>query len=568
MATQYQTIIDYLRHWAITSPDKQVFSFINGRADIESALSFSQLSQLANNFAHYIGTRTRPGDRIALMLPTSPEFVVALFGSMVAGLIPVPLSQPTRHNGLRHMQRLLDDCGATLCLVHPTFFDKNAELAGGNKIFAAFALDQLSIEESLPTFQAPTHDLALLQYTSGSTSEPKGVMISHRNVLANQVMINEVFGHNEHTKQLNWMPLYHDMGLIGHVMQPLFNGSESYLMDPVLFVQRPRLWLESISRYGITSTGGPNFCYQHCVYRVKPHAIAHLDLTHLQVAYNGAEPVNPQVIDDFTRLCEPLGFNRCKFLPCFGLAEATLMVSGIRHDENIKLKSVSKQALSQGSITAPEDDSDSSEFASLGRVAKGESLLIMRDDRINPCGAFAVGEIWISGDNIAVGYWNNPQQTDNVFVNYKGRRYLRTGDLGFVDDDSNLFITGRAKDVIIIDGKNHYPQDIEFTTQLVDDLLRANACAAFVTVPSDFSQSNEQVVVVQELDRKYRNLSDKNQLLEIKERIKSAISQQHAVAVADVVLIETNTLPKTTSGKVQRSKVKQLYQNKLLDVVS
>ncbi len=591
------TVLEFLNHWAEETPNKQAFGFINNKGECDTSISYQELLADSKEFSHTILSSIKQGDRVALILPTSPEFIIAFFGCLIARAIPVPLSQPTRQHGIKNIQHILDDAQPTLCITNK-ITHKSLEMTLSNvasqhrmeTIVFNYSTD-LKIKNSKTkgseTSNKETNSLttyllsspektAFLQYTSGSTSAPKGVMVSHKNIVANHKMIREVFGHNNKTRQLNWMPLYHDMGLIGHVLHPICNGHTSFLMDPFVFVQRPRIWLESISHYKITSTGGPNFCYQHCVKRIKPTSIESLDLTSLKVAYNGAEPINPSVIEDFSTLCSPIGFNKNAFLPCYGLAEATLLVSGIRHNQSLRYFNADKSSLKKGSVQATKNKTEKKNcleknkvvFPSLGKSAKGIDIKIINPDILSACEYFTIGEVCITGENVTQGYWGNIQATKKTYITYDKKRYLRTGDLGFLNQDEDLFITGRLKDLIIIDGKNHYPQDIEFTTQTVDELLKENSCAVFTIEDHQNITSINKLIVIQELDRSYRNKADTTRLQTIKENIKSTISQQHSLAVNDVILIDCNTMPKTTSGKIKRHQAKYLYENHLLKEVN
>ncbi len=587
------TVIEALHYWAKMTPNKKAFCFIDNKGDCFTSISFLELKKSAQVFADTVLFHAKKNDRIALILPTGPEFIIAFLGSLLAGTIPVPLSQPTRQHGTENIRHIINNAKPTYCITNKLLFeDLTAEFTSEDKdnlihIIAFSYPDFLVGNNKKSVKQKPhrkiefplTDDTAFLQYTSGSTSAPKGVIVSHKNIFTNHKMIREVFGHNNETRQLNWMPLYHDMGLIGHVLHPICNGHTSFLMDPFVFVQRPRIWLESISQFRITSTGGPNFCYQHCVKRIKPHSIQSLDLSCLKVAYNGAEPINPSVIDDFYNLCKPIGFNRDNFLPCFGLAEATLLVSGIRHDEALKYFNASKESIAKGFPNSEQNifqdtkslSSEIISFPSLGKAATGITINIINPETKNTCKPLVIGEVCIQGENITRGYWENDEATRNAFITINNKSYLRTGDLGFLNEESEIFITGRLKDLIIIDGKNHYPQDIEFTTQAVDDLLKENSCAVFTIDDSINIKNVNNLIVVQELDRSYRNKANKankNTLQTIKEKIKLSISKNHSLAVNDVVLIDCNTMPKTTSGKIKRHHARYLYEHHLLKEVN
>ncbi|MGH1471714.1 MAG: fatty acyl-AMP ligase [Cellvibrionaceae bacterium] len=584
-----QTIVEALSYWAKVIPNKNAFCFINNRGECTTSISFKELHELAIQFSKTQLVNTKHGDRVAIILPTGPEFVIAFLGSLYAQTIPVPLSQPTRQHGTENIRHIISDAKPTTCITTDLLLDTlstelDVDITQNSIHIFSFNYNELCLEKNKihvspglkksPSFPHDK-DIAFLQYTSGSTSKPKGVMVSHKNIYSNHKMIREVFGHDKKTRQLNWMPLYHDMGLIGHVLHPICNGHTSFLMDPFVFVQRPRIWLESISRYKITSTGGPNFCYQHCVKRIKPHSISSLDLSSLRVAYNGAEPINPDVIEDFNNLCKPLGFNKNTFLPCFGLAEATLLVSGIRHNGPLSFLAVNKNDLHNRLSSLKKLElyhsksslQDTVSFPSLGRPADGIDIKIINPETKKTNNPFLVGEVCLFGDNITQGYWHNEEATLKTFITLDGKTYLRTGDLGFLSESNELFITGRLKDLIIIDGKNHYPQDIEFTTQAVDHLLKENACAVFTLDDNQCVQNVNQLIVIQELDRHYKNSADTQKLLSIKENIKRSISQHHSLAVNNIVLIDCNTMPKTTSGKIKRHHAKYLYENHLLKEV-
>jgi polyketide synthase 12 len=285
----------------------------------------------------------------------------------------------------------------------------------------------------------------------------------------------------------------------------------------------------------------------------------------LKVAFNGAEPIKPRVLRKFTELCEKQKFSPSAWLPCYGLAEGTLIVTGIPHGQGYRLRNVSKSRLLEGVAESPAAASDATQLPSVGAAAPGVEVLIMEPQALYEQPRLAIGEIWASGGAIAQGYWRNPAASDETFVSYRGRRYLRTGDLGFLDEHDELFVTGRLKDLIIIDGKNHYPQDLELTAQSVDERLQVNAGAAFALNPD---LQSEKVIIVQEIVTKQRRGCDSEQLLVIGKKIRAAINREHAIAVSEVVFIALNTIPKTTSGKIQRRRVKELYERGALEPIT
>lgn len=567
MTSNFRSILSCLELWADRVPRKLAFGILNNRGELGATIDFGELHTRSLKASAWLLQRVNVGDRVALMFPSSIDFVLAYYGCLLAGVIPVPLSRPTRRTANGHLEAVLRDCGAKICLTDSTQVENGPERSGeSDPDLPTFAFTGELYDALAPVAARVVEpdDLAFLQYTSGSTSQPKGVMVSHRNIMANSAMIAAVLGHDHDSIEINWMPLFHDMGLVNHVLQPVYNGNTSLLMEPVLFVQRPRLWLEAISRYRVTSTGGPNFCYEHCVHRIKPEQLEGLDLTCLKVAFNGAEPIKPQVLGRFTELCEKQGFAPTAWLPCYGLAEGTLIVTGIPHGQGYRLKTVSKNRLVEGVIESASAALDATQLPSVGTAVPGVNVLIMDPHTLTEQPRLTVGEVWATGDNITQGYWRNSAATDETFVNHRGRRYLRTGDLGFLDENAELFITGRLKDLIIIDGKNHYPHDLEITAQAVDDLLRVNAGAAF-SLSTD--RASERVVIVQEIAKRGGGC-DSDQLLEIRNKIRAAINREHAIAVSDVVFIGPNTIPKTTSGKIQRRRVKELYEKGALESIT
>jgi acyl-CoA synthetase (AMP-forming)/AMP-acid ligase II len=565
MKSTFRSILSCLEMWAERVPHKLAFGILNNSGELDARIDFGELHGRSLRVSAWLSQRVSVGDRVAIMLPTSIEFVLAYYGCLLAGIIPVPLSRPTRRTANGHLAAVLRNCEAKICLTGSAQVDKGVEASFTGLQTIAFTPGLFDSLAPAAARVVRADDLAFLQYTSGSTSAPKGVMVSHRNIMANSAMIAAVLGHDHDSIEINWMPLFHDMGLVNHVLQPVYNGNTSLLMEPVLFVQRPRLWLEAISRYRVTSTGGPNFCYEHCVHRIKPEQLQDLDLSCLKVAFNGAEPIKPQVLRRFTELCEKQGFSPSAWLPCYGLAEGTLIVTGIPHGQGYRLRDVSKSRLLEGVAESAAAAPDATQLPSVGVAVPGVEVLIMEPQTLCEQPRLTIGEVWASGENIAQGYWRNPAASDETFVSHRGRRYLRTGDLGFLDEHDELFVTGRLKDLIIIDGKNHYPQDLELTAQSVDERLRVNAGVAFSLNPD---LQSEKVIIVQEIATKQRGGCDSEQLLVIGKKIRAAINREHAIAVSEVVFIGPNTIPKTTSGKIQRRRVKELYERGALEPIT
>jgi acyl-CoA synthetase (AMP-forming)/AMP-acid ligase II len=368
-----------------------------------------------------------------------------------------------------------------------------------------------------------TKDLALIQYTSGSTGNPKGVMVNHENLLHNQHMIKRAVGYTKESISVGWLPQFHDLGLIGQVLQPLFLGFPHIFMSPVAFMQKPARWLQTISRYRATTSGGPNFAYDLCVRKISPEQRKNFDLTSWQVAFVGAEPIQAETIDRFAMSFGPCGFRREALYPCYGLAEATLFVSGGKTSEPPIVKKVESAALSQNQIRIPSDNhSINREIVGCGRAWLDQKILIVDPETLRECQKTQVGEIWVSGSSVAQGFWNQREESNRVFRAYLsdtgGGPFLRTGDLGFMQDEE-LFVTGRLKDLIIIGGQNHYPQDIELTVQESHAALRAGCGGAFsVDQPGE-----EKLVIFQEVEPRFLRTVD---VKDVVRTIQQTVSEQ------------------------------------------
>jgi acyl-CoA synthetase (AMP-forming)/AMP-acid ligase II len=391
--------------------------------------------------------------------------------------------------------------------------------------------------------------LAFLQYTSGSTGTPKGVMVSHGNLLHNSEYIKQAFELTPDSVSVTWLPSFHDMGLIDGIIQPLYTGFPVFLMPPASFVQQPIRWLQAISRYRATHCGGPNFGYELCVSKITPEQRENLDLSSWCSAYNGAEPVRKDTLKRFSAAFKPCGFRASSFYPCYGMAETTLMVSGGGVKDEPVYCTVQADTLEQNRVVeASEDTQNVRHLVGCGRSWLETKIVIADPELLTRCAPGKVGEIWVSGASVAQGYWNRPEQTKQNFNAYLADTgegpFLRTGDLGFLQG-SELFITGRIKDVIIIRGRNHYPQDIELTVEKSHSALRPGCGAAFAVE----IEGRERLVVVQELERSYLRKLDVN---EVVGNIRQAVVAQHGLQVYATVLVKTGSIPKTSSGKIQR----------------
>ncbi|NET66238.1 MAG: fatty acyl-AMP ligase [Moorea sp. SIO1G6] len=551
---QLNNLIDKLLLGAEYQPNQTLYYFLDNRGREYASLTYASLLEAVQRLGQWLTEKTVRGDHIVIQLPTSPEFVITFFSCLYLDRIPVPLSSPTRKRNCDHYQRIFKDCDARLVItesrVRDLFEKEDLEVSPQIETFPSLdALDSLTAP-----VDRQGNNIAFLQYTSGSTSFPKGVMVSHGNIMANQKMIQQTFGHSSASIVLGWVPLFHDMGLIGSVFQPLYVGCPCYLMSPGTFLQRPKLWLKTISDKKITTTGGPNFAYEMCVKRIDPDSLEGLSLSSWDVAYNGAEHIKLDTLEKFSATFYPYGFKKTAFLPCYGLAEATLIVSGAS-------KSEEPTALTIPCGTDEVLDADASPktgsvrtVVSNGQVMPELSLRIINPQTLKECPSHHIGEVWIAGESVTVGYWKKPEKNQETFIFYDGLRFLRTGDLGFIDSQNHLYITGRLKDLIVIEGTNYYPQDIEEVVKLSHPGLQEVNCAVF-SVPSIVSQ---KLVVVSEVNRKFRRQIH-DYANQIKEAVKASVYDHFQLRVDDTVLLQLNSIPTTTSGKTQRQRTKLLY---------
>jgi acyl-CoA synthetase (AMP-forming)/AMP-acid ligase II len=550
-----------LRHRAAVQPGERAYVALSERGREEAAITFAELGRSATALAHRLAARADPGQRALLLLPMGVDWLVAFFGCVCAGIIAVPMMLPRRQSARDASSGILADCTPRLALT-------TAELAGGSRgdllgrfhnsgveILAVDAPGEAPARSALP--EPRRADIAFLQYTSGSTSAPKGVLVSHGNLLTNLEMIRIACGNTPASTYVSWVPLYHDMGLILNALQALYIGALCVLLPPMAFMQRPYLWLRAISDYRAEVAGGPNFGFDLCVDRHRPEQLDGIDLSSWKLAFVGAEPVRAATIDRFAATFRPYGFDPQAMWPGYGMAEATLLISGGRRGGGPVVRTLSRAGLLANEVRAARDAADSQLIVGCGRALVGEEIAIVDPDTAARLEPGRVGEIWVAGGNISQGYWQNSSATEDVFrAPISGEAagiWLRTGDLGFLDEAGELFITGRIKDVVIIRGANHYPQDIEDTAQSSDAALRRHGGAAFAVTDGDLG---ERLVIVQEVERTERNRIAPAELVG---RIREAIVIEHDIVPHEIVLLRPGALPKTTSGKIQRALARQLW---------
>jgi 8-amino-7-oxononanoate synthase len=545
-------LVEMVRHRAQHQPDDIAFTFlVDGETD-EVHLTNRELDRQARAIAAWLQAQGMVGQRALLLYPAGLEFIAAFFGCLYAGVVAVPVYPPRRNRSMIRIQAIADDAQAAVALSTDdvlsrveAIIDETPHLKGLTWLATNRLPDSLEQRWSMPEIRGDT--VAFLQYTSGSTGTPKGVVLNHFNLLHNSALIAYAFEHTRSGRGVFWLPSYHDMGLIGGILQPLYVGRPNILMSPMAFLQQPFRWLSAISRFRGTTSGGPNFAYDLCVRKISDEERNQLDLSSWKVAFNGAETVRPETLERFAAAFAPCGFRPQAFYPCFGLAEATLIVSGGYAEQPPVTGWFDAADLSLGKVTGRSAGSPGSRaLAGCGGTLPDQQIVIANPDSMTRCAPGEVGEIWTAGPSVAQGYWGRPEATDAAFRAYLQDTgegpFLRTGDLGFLQN-GELFVTGRIKDLIILRGVNIYPQDIERTVQQCDPRLRFDSGAAF-TVEAD---GREQLVIVQEFERR-----GQYDLPAVFESIRQAISAEHELPVLTIALLKSGTIPKTSSGKIQR----------------
>ncbi|HVR99639.1 MAG TPA: AMP-binding protein, partial [Thermoanaerobaculia bacterium] len=568
------TLVNLLRARAQEHPERPAYTFLLD-GEVETArLTYGDLDRQARAIAALLQERGAAGERALLLFPPGLEFVAAFFGCLYAGVVAVPAYPPRPGQEQPRLRSILADARPRFALTTAALAARLKTLAEDDPAFAALGrlavepfLDH-GVEERAEDWREPALSgdaLAFLQYTSGSTADPKGVEVRHGNLVFMERLIANTFQQDESAVVVGWLPVYHDMGLIGNVLQPLWLGASCVLMSPVSFLRRPRRWLEAIARYAGTTSGGPNFAYDLCVDRIGEEERQGLDLSSWQVAFNGAEPVRAATLERFARAFRPNGFRCEAFQPCYGLAEATLLVSGTRAGAGPKVLQVDAAALEAGKvIAAAGPDPRSRDLVGSGGIPEGQRIAVVDPSTLRRIAPGEVGEVWVAaGPGIPRGYWGRPEATRETFearLDGEEGSFLRTGDLGFVGD-GELFVTGRIKDLIILRGRNLYPQDIERTAEAsAPRRLAAGAGAAF---PIEVD-GEERLVVAQELQPRVQ--PDEAGIQEIAAAIRRAVAEEHEAQVYDVVLLRPGEVPKTSSGKVQRRACRLLYLDGALEV--
>lgn len=553
------TFVDVVAERAALSPGT-AFEFVSDKEHALPALTFPEFDGRARAIAALLAERVSPGDRVLVLLPPGLDYVASFLGCLYAGAVAVPLYPLSAGSYSARHRAVLADSSPAAALVPGDVRDDPAGLA------AAAGMDGLpliSVDGALPDpadWRRPKIDgdsVAFLQYTSGSTATPRGVVVTHRNLVTNSRQIQERFGTTPGTGVVSWLPPYHDMGLIGGILQPVYAGATATLLSPTSFITRPLRWLQLISERGARISGGPNFAYDLCVDRIPEADLAGLDLSGWEIAFNGAEPVRARTLERFAARMAPHGFGRGSFFPCYGLAEATLMVSGHAVGDSPVAERFAADSLAPGRL--PEPAAVGLSVVDCGPIAEDLRVAVVDPETRTACAPGAVGEIWAAGDNVAAGYWGRPdpeQKTFGAALDATGTPYLRTGDLGFLRA-GRLFVTGRSKDLIVVRGRNHYPQDLEQSALDAHPSLRRGA-AAFA-----LDSGREEVCLVLETATGHRT----EEITEVTQLVRTALARQHGVTPGTIVFVRPGRIPRTTSGKIQRSRTRDLLADGTLTPV-
>ncbi len=559
-ASAATTLVDALCQRVQTHADRVAFRFVSDHTLREQTITYAELDTRARTLAAELEGRGARGGRALLLHPPGLDYVSALIGCFYAGVTAVPAYPPGAGRPMARLAGIVEDARAEWALSTARALESVMPLVQSERGLTSLqwiASDQLAAADprSLRDPVTPqAESLALLQYTSGSTSAPKGVMVSHGNFVHNIKSLFARAGMNSEDRVVAWLPPYHDMGLVGAILLPLYMGVQSILITPSTFLKRPGVWLSAITQFGGTVSGGPNFGYELCVRRLNAEQRAAFDLRAWRVAFSGAERVSPDTLRRFADAFGACGFDAKAYAPCYGLAEATLGVSFAVPGETTPIEVFDAQSMAAGRAAPARPDQASCTLVGCGPALDGVQIEIVDPETSTPRPAGEIGEIWVRSASVAGGYWNQPELSRETFTATLradagiGARYLRTGDLGFLRGEQ-LFVTGRIKDLIILGGVNYYPEDIESTVARCHAELHG-AVAAF-SVDHD---SQERLVVICEINAK-REASDDD----MAKAVRKAVADRLELAVHEVKFVRAGGLPRTSSGKLQRRLCRQLY---------
>ncbi|MGB8955780.1 MAG: fatty acyl-AMP ligase [Tumebacillaceae bacterium] len=579
LKTQFTSYVELLRTKAALHPQRVVYKFLQDGESEELPITYEELDHAAREIAAHLQQMGMTGERALLMYPPGLEYIKAFYGCLYAGVVAVPAYPPRKSRNMLRLHSIVNDAQTAVIMTTQQYENKIAsqfaeEASVANvRWLSTDALPEERAEQWVDP-QATEETLAFLQYTSGSTSAPKGVMVNHGNLLHNELFSATCLQFSEDTVLCSWVPMYHDMGLIGTILLTVYLGATAILLSPIDFLQQPFRWLKAISTNRATFSAAPNFAFDLCVRKITEEQKAELDLSSWRVAINGAEPVRAETLKSFAEAFAGCGFRAESLHPSYGLAEHTLIATGRALEEPSVCAAFDAAALEQHEVVQrlPHEEGVRT-LVGCGHVWLETEIKIVDPETMIPCPPNRVGEIWLKGPSVAQGYWNRPEQSNQEFRAYTKDEnegpFLRTGDLGFLVGDV-LFVTGRKKDLIVLRGKNFYPQDIEYTVEQAHPAIRESCSAAF----SLDIDTEERLVVAAELERTYRPRSTGQAegdeatggLQDVVRSIRKAVMDEFQVQPYAILLLRTGSIPKTSSGKIQRHACKQGYLNNTLDI--
>lgn len=554
-------IISRLKAHARIIPDKCAFTVLGDEGDDPRRITYGELETEVKRVAARLMDKQLKSKIALLVYHDMLAFIIAFLACEYAGIIPVPLPYVKGRKQLLRINGIITDANAdTVLCTEATVTYLRKELINtlpAVKLQFISTDDHTAPDKEYPDITPVFTPISFIQYTSGSVGDPKGVVVTGDNLLHNQQLIQQTFGCDESSVIFSWLPFHHDMGLIGNVLHTIYVGCTCILMSPIQFIQKPRVWLENITKYKVTHSGAPNFAYDLCVDRIPVNEMDLIDLSHWKVAYNGSEPVHDATIQRFGHHFRSAGFNAQAFTPCYGLAEATLLVAGIKNGPLPLTVYIDKDSAAYGRIKlADHDHSKSKAVVSSGRPVDGMKVKIISLKDQSECGELEEGEICISGTSVTSGYWN--KDNHGLFYEYGDRRFLRTGDLGFLYKEE-LFVHGRVKEMLIVRGMNFYPYDIEQAVAACDEAIEVNGIAVFAL------EDEASIVVVAELKRTYVNSVTGERVIAA---IDQLISGEFGISPHDIVLTTPLGIPRTTSGKLQRITCKTYYANNSFKIIA
>jgi acyl-CoA synthetase (AMP-forming)/AMP-acid ligase II len=565
------TLVDRLEENALLIPDTTAYRFLCDDG-AQQAITFRDLNRRVQAVAAALEAKFDAGERSLLLFTPGLDFIVGFLGSLAAGLIAVPANVPHKNRATERLKTVLVDSDPAVVLTCDALREQISQQLPINELRHPVTTTG-ELEKTRASLRrgrvVDPRSIAFLQYTSGSTEKPRGVAITHANLIFNEHQITHSFQQKSESLMVSWLPLFHDMGLIGCVLQPLFVGYEAVLLSPLTFLRNPVSWLKAISDFRATTTGAPNFAYEHCVRTITPSQKRDLDLSSLEIAFNASEPIRYETLERFTEAFKQCGFRREMFFLAYGLAEATVFVSGGPPLSSPQSLTVCARALEEHQVrSVPPDSHTARRLMSCGLIAKGTDVAIVDPDSRLVCTPTTVGEIWISSESVAKGYWNQVEASQNAFEarlsEDDGKRYLRTGDTGIIHDGA-IFVVGRIKDIIIVRGRKVYPQDIERAVETALAIERSNSVAAFalendegegvgLMIENDrepVAKADASASAARVDNRPKANRLGQNETI-ILDRVREAVAREFDVAVHAVYFVEFGAFPRTSSGKLQR----------------